>query len=179
MGKKQFDSIAVVWLVGAIIGSLLLFALTIFSINNPASEMAYLAYRLVGPLNYGHAIALPLAFSFLWTMTFIIIRKVTNSIKVTSTAKTIANTPEIKIMAKVILKNSTTNSHHPSFQDYVYVYDSLTITFETQNGRRLVFPVMQEQYALYLENDTGILTYKEHNGQLTFVNFERQTQPSN
>ena len=112
-------------------------------------------------------------------MTFIIIRKVTNSIRVTSSAKTIANAPVTKINAKVILKNSTTNSHHPSFQDYVYVYDSLTITFETQDGRRLVFSVTQEQYSLYLENDTGILSYKEHNGQLSFINFERQVQPFN
>ena len=54
-----------------------------------------------------------------------------------------------------------------------------TITFEFENKSRIVLHVQLQQYNQILENDIGILTYKENQGQLIFINFERQMQPSN
>ena len=179
MGKKYFDWLVITWIVGSIIGIIALIISVVFCDANPRSEYALFLGRIIGPVDFGYIIALPLGFFIVWTVIMVIIRNLSNKIKNQSTTNTIAQTPASIIPAKVVLKNSATTSHRPSIQDYVYVYDTFSITFEATDGRRLVFPVTQEQYSMYLEGDTGILTYKENQGHLIFINFERQMQPSN
>jgi len=113
-------------------------------------------------------------FCFLWNIFFIITEKAWDNSFATKKAQYEATIPTLQIWAKIVFKNSATSSYKPEIVDYVYVYDVLSITFETQDRKRLVFPVTQEQYGLYFENDTGILTYKVVEGKLIFIDFERQ-----
>ena len=180
MGKKYFDWLVITWIVGSIIGIIALIISVVFCDANPRSEYALFLGRIIGPVDFGYIIALPLGFFIVWTVIMVIIRNLSNKIKNQSTANTIAQTSESIIPAKIVFKNLATKStHHYASNTWLSVYDVFSITFEATDGRRLVFPVTQEQYGMYLEGDTGILTYKEINGQLTFINFERQIQPSN
>lgn len=173
--NKKYDSIVIVWIVGGIIGIILSFILVIVCSNNPESELTLCLGKIIGPIDYSYIIAIPIGYFLIWTIFFTIIRKISNAIQTTQKTKIITNTPVSKVPAKVIFKSSATTSTHKHVSNtWLSVYDVLSITFEMQNGKRLVFPVTQEQYGLYLENDTGILTYKENDNQLIFINFERQ-----
>ena len=165
MGNKSINW-RKIQIAGSIIGTIVIVGAVIYCVQNPSANFAILlADFMGGPINYGH-----ISFA---------IRNIYEKSNAKKQSQNEAEIPGLKIWAKVVLKNSATTSHRPYLQDAVYVYDTFSITFETTDGRRLVFPLTQEQYGMYLEGDTGILTYKEINGQLTFISFERQMQPSN
>lgn len=163
---------------GMIIGSVIIAIAIIFCLVQPYSPLALTLAKINrAPINFSDFFYVPI-FCFLWNIFFIITEKFWDNLFATKNAQYEATIPALQIWAKIVFKNSATSSYKPEIVDYVYVYDVLSITFETRDGRRLVFPVTQEQYGLYLENDTGILTYKVIEGKLIFINFERQTQPS-
>lgn len=178
MSKKPINWSLISKLIFSVIAISFAF-LIVFCVNNPKSELALSAYKFIGePVSYVHLMWI-LGIYFIWAFLSSFIRDSYEKYNLKKQSKNKATLPEMRVYAKIVTKNSVTNSYHPDLLEYVYVYDNLTITFETQDGKRLVFPVTQEQYSLYLENDTGILSYKECDGQLIFINFERQAQPSN
>ena len=178
MSKKPINWSLISKLIFSVIAVSFAF-LIVFCVNNPKSELALSAYKFIGePVSYVHLMWI-IGIYFIWAFLSSFIRDSYEKHNLKKQSKNKATSPEIRVHAKIVTKNSVTNSYHPDLLEYVYVYDNLTITFETQDGKRLVFPVTQEQYGLYLENDTGILSYKECEGQLIFINFERQAQPSN
>lgn len=178
MGNKSINW-RKIQIAGSIIGTIVIVGAVIYCVQNPSANFAILlADFMGGPINYGH-ISFVLIYYLLWALLLAAIRNIYEKSNAKKQSQNEAEIPGLKIWAKVVLKNSATTSHRPYLQDAVYVYDTFSITFETTDGRRLVFPLTQEQYGMYLEGDTGILTYKEINGQLTFISFERQMQPSN
>ena len=180
MGNKSINWRKVL-IIGLMVGIVGITASSIFCITQPQTAFAKVITKIIGEqISFGNLISYLILFSFFWSVIIEIIKKIYEKLNAQKQFSFEANIPGLKVFAKVIIKNSVTTSQKAYWEaKYVYVFDSLTITFETTDGRRLVFPVTQEQYGMYLEGDTGILTYKEINGQLTFINFERQIQPSN
>lgn len=87
--------------------------------------------------------------------------------------KFVARLPEIKTQARVLNKNTGTGSA-PEFNRAGFVVVSVyNITFELSDKRRIVFRVNEEQYNTVLENEEGMLSYKENNGQRWFISFQR------
>lgn len=178
MDKKPVNW-PLIWKLGTFVIAISVAILIIFCVNNPQSELALKVYEFTGEkVSYAHLIWF-IPFYFLWGFIFARIKESHEVHSSKKQSKNAEKSPNIQTHAKVICKNSVATSYRPGMQDYVYVYDTLSITFETQDGRRLVFSVTQEQYSQYLENDIGVLSYKECDGQLFFINFERQAQPSN
>jgi len=48
------------------------------------------------------------------------------------------------------------------------------LTFELSSGKRLAFEVTSAIFHTFLENDRGILTYKQYEEKIFFVSFQRQ-----
>ena len=180
MGKKQ-KNYFFIWLIGLILGIILVIISVFYCVSNPGSPYAHALSRFFGPIAYTEILTISIWFFFGWSVLIMIIRTLIEKKATATKYNTIETLPEIKVPAKVIFKNSTTTSTQEYSAEIganvvTTVHDVLAVTFETQEGRRLVFPVTQEQYSLYLENDTGILSYKEYDGQLIFINFERQVE---
>ena len=80
--------------------------------------------------------------------------------------------PEIKVPAKVALKNTSTQSQ-ASFNRAGFVVASVfNITFEFADKQRLVFRFDEQLFNTILENEEGTLTYKEGGGRKYFISFE-------
>ena len=49
------------------------------------------------------------------------------------------------------------------------------LNFELDNGERKLFKVNRETYAKYLQNEKGIITYKEKDNLVEFLSFEKES----
>lgn len=89
------------------------------------------------------------------------------------------NAPRIKeqkLREKLSPKTELATVKSRSAPAISYRYSTRTnyfVTFETQFGHRMCFEVKQEEYAVLLEDDSGLLTYKEGEGKLFFESFKR------
>lgn len=72
--------------------------------------------------------------------------------------------PIITANAKVISKNTEITGRHAHTHFYV--------AFELESGDRKQFEVTNEQYSFLLEEETGVLHYKDGNGFTFFEKFE-------
>lgn len=79
-----------------------------------------------------------------------------------------ADSPEKSEVVKVISKASNTGGSD------VAIVTTYFVSFEFPDGNRKNFSVNIAQYNTILENEVGLLTYKEHGNDLMFINFQRQ-----
>ena len=94
-----------------------------------------------------------------------------------------ANAPEIKKRVKVFQKTTkTSGGNWVSSGDGSgggYTTDVTTkhfVSFEFAGGSRQAFCVKAEQYILMMEGEFGELTYKEHEGNIYFLDFQIKAQ---
>ena len=71
--------------------------------------------------------------------------------------------PELKTTAKLVSKS----------QEQTQFDTNNYLTFELDDQSRKVFQVKKLIYALFLEGETGVLTYKEDGAALEFLDFKR------
>ena len=77
-----------------------------------------------------------------------------------------ANAPDVVVHAKVISKASHVSGPNVSTRKYV--------SFEFDN-RRENFEVDISQFNAVVENETGVLTYKEIDNRFVYIDFKRDT----
>ena len=106
MSKKSVNWLKI-WIVGLIIGALLAIITVLIGIAYPQSlSGVFLSYIWGANINFFCIIPAVLIFDFAWSIPLVIIKLVFD--KLTSMAKIehVKNLPEIKRVAKVILKNT-------------------------------------------------------------------------
>ncbi len=117
-------------------------------------------------------------YCLIWSVILVIIKFIVNKFISTIEKQNIENQPNLRIATKVASKNIDRISDYNILASQYVLVPVYNITFESSDGRRFAFQTNQNEYNQILENDTGILTYKENNGQLIFINFERKIKPT-
>ncbi len=180
MGKK-FNNWHRIWIVGMIIITIVVVVSVIISVANPQSSFSLFVSNIINkgaPISYSH-IASVLIYCLIWSVILLIIKFIVEKFVSSIEKQNIENLPNINVSTKVVSKNIDRISEYDVLASQYALVPIYNITFEASDGRRFAFQIDQNFYNQILENDTGILTYKENAGQLIFVNFERQSQPSN
>ena len=80
--------------------------------------------------------------------------------------RTLEATPQKLESAKVISKATKIGGSG------AYISTKYFVTFEISNGNRKIFQSNLEQFNGVTENETGTLTYKEHENDLMFIDFK-------
>jgi Protein of unknown function (DUF2500). len=77
------------------------------------------------------------------------------------------HTTKVKVISKTsrISRTGPTGGLRYYFDTYYYV------SFQFENGRRENFKLSLKRYNLIAENETGLLTYRENEKHVFFVNF--------
>lgn len=180
MGKK-FNNWHRIWIAGMIIITIVVVVSVVISVINPQSSFALFVSNTIGkgaPVNYSHITSV-LLYCLIWSFGLLIIKFIVEKFTSTIEKQNIENLPNIRISTKVVSKNIDRISEYDVLASQYALVPVYNITFEASDGKRFTFQIDQNSYNQILENDTGILTYKENVDQLIFINFERQAQPSN
>ena len=59
----------------------------------------------------------------------------------------------------------------PDFINSIGTHSVYYATFQFDDGECINFQLSEQRFDLIMENETGLLTYRENNGQIFFVNF--------
>lgn len=94
--------------------------------------------------------------------------------QVHSNAIAFRSSPKLTTQAKVLSKTFETDYSYDSESGSSSKQEQHFIGFEFSDGRRKNFVVGVAQYNTILENEVGILIYKEHKNRLYFVDFQCQ-----
>ncbi|GFI55853.1 hypothetical protein IMSAG013_00904 [Clostridiales bacterium] len=178
--NNKFNNWHRIWISGMIIITIVVVVSVIISVANPQSSFALFVSNTIGkgaPINYSHITSV-LMYCLIWSVILVIIKFIVNKFISTIEKQNIENQPNLRIATKVASKNIDRISDYNILASQYVLVPVYNITFESSDGRRFAFQTNQNEYNQILENDTGILTYKENNGQLIFINFERKIQPT-
>ncbi|MDD2363129.1 MAG: hypothetical protein PHH84_09360 [Oscillospiraceae bacterium] len=81
---------------------------------------------------------------------------------------------EVRTSAKLIVKSISTHSQPSMNRAMFTVASSFDLTFELPDKKRICFKVNEEVYNTVLENDEGLLMYKEDGNQRWFIKFQHR-----
>lgn len=177
--SKKFNNWLRIWILGLIFGTILAAVIGLIAASNQQSSYALFLTKIFGSNLYlAYIVHSIFTIDLIWTILLVIIKHVFDKFNTKNVQHSIQELPLVKISTKVILKNIDRISDYDILASQYALVPVYNITFEASDGRRFAFQTNQNVYNQILENDTGILTYKENNGQLIFINFERQIQPS-
>ncbi len=82
---------------------------------------------------------------------------------------------ELTVAAKIVGKNTFINSEDRSIHS-IRIYQTNLLTFELEDGKRIVFNVEPMIYSYYIEGDEGALTYETDSQYVSFISFKRVRQ---
>lgn len=179
--SKKLNNWHRVWIAGMIIITIAITVSVIISVAYPQSSFASLVSNVLGkgaPINYSHITSV-LIYCLIWSFALVIVKFIVEKFTSTIKKQNIENLPNIRVCAKVVSKNIDRISEYNVLASQYALVPIYNMTFEASDGRRFTFQINHNSYNQILEDDIGILTYKENADQLIFVCFERQTQPSN
>lgn len=80
--------------------------------------------------------------------------------------------PKLTVDAKIVDKRSHTTHHHHNHNGHHHTTRSTSyyVTFEVQSGDRMELRVPRDEYGLFVEGDTGMLSFQG----TRYLNFERK-----